>query len=247
MLTNIRDLAEWYPFLPYIAGTPVSGTDMLAMLGIARHVLDMKLSIELPQINLEYHADTPGLYAVINSISSTVASVDIHVNDSTRAVEVPVYIGRDTIPESTSYVVLDEEIQEVYFTFVLNPACLSITQKASEIKFYDRTIANTDSGEYCSQQDPVNADELSFTNGHNARVDFLNDALVIDAGAGYGLGIYTDPPYNNVPTYNIEPSIGLRSLQGATEAEIYSEDAAIGVSTQVSGTDVTVSISHSQI
>lgn len=238
MADTVRDLSEWWPFLP------AKDTHLHDASSI---ILDAQLIIDLPA-DFDPFAGGRESFTVTLTRADTTApnhkaifTVTIPGIDP-YTVEVPVYVGRDATPApGGNYVVAIDDGWVFYASnysdrLVLHPDCIIFVQAASSVVFYDRGPVNSDD----VPEDAPSAVELepiSFVDGYNVAVSFYSDAVSFIANAGYGLGQFTVPPYTDIDVYIRKPGKGLRSISGhsgnvtiigSPRAEVATEEGAQG-------------------
>lgn len=248
MITNIRDIASWYPIIPIVR---TSDTQVMeAIPSIVSKIVDANIILHLPAVDRD---DTDKPYNInafkvsITSIAENIAIAHCEcslLSDGYLNINVPVYTSRDAQPSiGTNYIIMTEpeNFSETSDTFLeIHPDCITCWQDAPTLTFYNRgevssidgtkdAEGNIVDGQINESQDPYELTTLAFSDGYNVSARHINDTIVFTAGSKYGLGVYTEPPYpedENI-VYTVKSGKGLRSINGITNAVIINSDTNI--------------------
>lgn len=255
MVESVRDLAAWYPFMPNAAEKP----------WWADRILDMRLVITLPEAELDdqdegLNEDLIKVY--LKSFSPTTATISLlsPVLPADTEVEVPVYAGRDSMPTSQSYIIVDSDFSdsESDCGTPVHPACFILLQRAPKLGFMTRTkvssIDGTSDQSDSSGQSRIDGADYSdstvyypdrLENGNNVEIYVTGDSIVFSASPGAGTGVYTTPPYTDVQSYSVDPSRGLRSINGLSGTVMLANGPSVDESTSYDEPTITVRLAPS--
>ena len=241
---SLRDLSVWYPLLP--------GVD--AASGVPKLVLDMRILVLLPATNVD-EQDSFNLY--MSSLTTTEMTVNVVMNANTiDTLTVPCYIGRDSRPNiGQSYVILDEAVNDSTdplwedAPLKIHPDCVLFRKARPKLYIHDRgAVSKTDNvngvdGRVTPGDMPAySMSTLSIENGHNIAVEYEDSAIRFTGGGGAGKGLYTIPPYSDLSTYELEPSHGLRSINGISGNVQMSGVGDVLLTAAVEDKDITLTI-----
>lgn len=213
MDNNIRDLSAWYPFIPGEGTLP----------DIAANILDLSVSVTLPSYDIQQRSDGNNnnmLSCALTAIDNEAATISIDCLES-FTVDVPVFIGRDAMPDDVGdYVIIKEEISESLSNLeglYIRPDCLTLGQLPPTATFYTRGQVTQDDVASSSTIVPMSSG-LAFRSGHNVSVAVENGAIVFTGAPNAGSRVFTTPPYTDLPKYVQVPGKGLRSINGVNSA-----------------------------
>lgn len=238
MAYNVRDIAEWYPFIPTAGAVP----------DVVYHVLDMRIRLEIPASDDIYKLALAGdegiSRIVLTSISGNVAEVRCEgelFEDGELEISVPVLIGRDAsgIP-SSSYMIVDSNVS---FTGELriHPECLVIFQETPKLQLYNRMDVDTEETQ-SGWELAGELVEVDLVDGFNVVVSADSEGLLWTGGAGIGEGVWVVPPYSDWSSYQPFCGTGLRGINGLLEPVITCGNTLEVVSELNSDNDVVITI-----
>lgn len=256
MAESVRDLAVWYPFMP-AAGTKPGWVD---------RILDLRLVVILPEADLDHMDRAAGhnesiVTAQLESFDSSHARIKVlsPVYSEAQDMTVPIYSGRDAVPTTASYMVVEEDFSDSDSDCGLevHPGCLVLLQEAPKLGFMTRNVVSSVDGRVDdsdpSRQTRIDGADYSdsvyyptkLDNGHNVEVYLAGESIVFNASPGAGLGVYTDPPYTDVHTYSVQPSRGLRSINGLSGTVMISSGPSVDESTSYEEPVITLRVAPS--
>jgi len=231
MASDIRDLYEWYPFLPWT----IEATQYNEVL---KHVLDIHLVIELPPgarvigTGIVPRSSLPSrnvqaFRAYVTRITGTVADFSIRMADGQEdtiiMTDVPVFTDRDAVPLTNQcYVVTDQSISwssDTGGAVVVHPNALVFLQRIMSLTLMQRVSDDVAWDVDHEEETPCigcTVPNDAFVDGYNTTVTMSGDTLTFYAGAGVGRGIWKTPPYSNIDEYVPWDFDGLRSINGQT-------------------------------
>ena len=209
MISNIKELAVSYPFLP-----------LTTVPGALKHIKDVRIIYILPvgdgaatsSHSLEHYAE---LIAITEAVASfrivcTILNID-------EQVDVPVTTGVDVVPVANSYIIVDEPVAYTG-THRLHPDCVLFMQQAPRLSVRERTdVTKNDEATY---EEPIliAGPTIAINDGHNVQASGTTAGMRFTGGVGSGKGIYTELPYNDVEPDDVKMGHGLKSINGITDA-----------------------------
>lgn len=225
MANNIRDLAEWYPFIPeqFPAGTQAAGNEPPALAAV---VLDMRILVALDASDTVYGLAFTGESAVdrieLTSISGSTAVVRCHGQlweEGHADIDLDVLVGRDMRgkPE-TSYIVMSE-YRSFSGSLDVHPDCLMFMQRAPRLDIWTRHDVNVHE-QPVSPGERLPSGDIGLADGNNVGVEWDGSGISWNGVAGAGAGIWLYPPYNGGSYYIMHGSVGMRSVNGMSEVVI---------------------------
>ena len=218
MANDIRDLVEWYPFIPTVPEMPA----------FAASVLDLKVLVELDASYAEAAATGAFGHIKLMSVDAYTRTAKVRIysnpdshplfrNDTYKEIDVMVHRSTETIIRGYSYMVVTDLEDYAGDPLEVHPDCIQFRYAAPKLILQDRGPVLSDD---TAEDDPVDVPvgDYVFTDGNNTLVEWRNATVMFTGGSGLGLGIYNDPPYSDVATYAVESNVGLRSINGSTDA-----------------------------
>lgn len=229
MANNIRDIIEWYPFIPPEINNNDAG-NFNSLLKLANNILDLKIRITFLASDKIYGMAVNGTDAFdraeLRSIVNRVANIRCYgeiFDNGYRDIEASVLVGRDVsgMPE-TSYIIM-LEYDEFQGSVDIQPACLMFMQEAPKLKFYGRLpVDTTEANTGWSFVGSFN--NLNFTQYFNSEVSWVNNTLTWTGQASAGSGVWVYPPYKGMVAYIKHGPIGLRSINGQQSITIQGDE-----------------------
>jgi len=251
---SLRAIATWYPILPVLPPDTDTSAVYEKLKAIARNILDVRAVVDIPSGIDETSLMDSGMSLRLSGYSiaavTAVFSFTAGGTGMEQEVNLPIHVGRDSIPDAgKSYCILRETLENA-FSFsssdmdvpvLFHPDCIMPRQLPSLLKIYMKDTPST-SGD--SEFSSIVYGDLDFADGHNTSLAFYGNSLRITGGSGLGKGIYTEPPYSDVSDYSALYSRGLRGINGLTgDIDISSAGDNLSVTTESTGDVISLSLS----
>ena len=246
MANNIRDLAEWYPFIP------PAGDLTERQLEFIRNILDIHIVIEVPATDILYDMAVNGRSPIdriqlgygntLWCYGEIFTAIESHGYNYMQ-IHPSVIIGRDSeLPYYTSYILQEKSLEypgaQGGAGYDIQLRCCDIIQQAPELYMRERTLVQMDEAQAVVQRKEL---VTSFRNNHNVDLSFENNILRWNGAPGAGTGLWETQPYVDAPSnystqehpykeegYPQLPAAGLRSINGERDI-IFSGGPSIDV------------------
>lgn len=240
MSETFRDTPQWYPILP-------SGQWDINNTPEAADILDARVCILLDCFELGTQTCIEVfITGVTSNTTSKKATIAVYWRENGgeakhKELIVPVFIGKNAYgsleDRASGYVLLSSAVSFSGKKLRLHPDCLLLAQKPPKLDVWNRTKVYSDDGingeskvgpQYRQQRNCIDLD-----NGHNTQItyDETSGTIIMEGGAGLGLGIYTEPPYVSggswEAAYKTHPHVGLRTINGITESVTITTGASV--------------------
>lgn len=270
-----KDMATWYPLIP----KPVKGnTDTYMDIANAlSYIRGLKIFYTIPAdrcmntgTGLFHQA---GFYAYLESLSNAKLHLQSFLIFPTQSlfigdtydVQLQICSKKDNIPNSGSYIILEDgapvsEINNILSsaTYYIHPDCIEIYQEAPKLTLqgYRSTDESGRSDTKCSVEIGSDSNSIMVTDGYNCENGInAGSGLSFTAGAGLGLGIvqYPDDIYylRDRDALFIDPDTqmlrnpagkGLRSIHGFSDDVLIKGFGDVVLTTSIAEDEIQITI-----
>jgi len=256
MANTTRDIREFYPLM-------ASQADIDCLPGLAELlacVLDARLSIRIGYVDDSVRRSMFRIRLLSVSSAEATFSIDGLECSGGKQVKVPVFYGRDNADmgayeRRAGWLVLEHAavLDLASVNVLLHPDCLYIEQITPSLSLIARPYAGwRDDSEQLQAPNaaawPKNGyaiDALSFTDGCNVKAVYsdVTGTLTFTGAPGAGTGYVSPERYVDGDDLRVDPTLGLRSVNGMQSSCIISSDGTVGIAATADEHGVVVTVS----
>lgn len=187
---------------------------------ITKNIVDAKIVVTVGEKSI---TNSGKIQLLITYINNNEAKLVVSVLDyGILHITVPVVIlSTGGIPCTNSYILIKEPFSKdtpANSSYILHPDCLVVLIKAPVIYAGFRNGPSSVTSAIVKQPIKLDYNDLKFIDGNNVSFSGAPSSLYIEAGAGFGTGVFDNSPTEDTDNDNQDVTIykakGLKSING---------------------------------